>query len=95
MGNIEMDPRQLRVAQRELEEAGAGLDGLGARMPDGGDYGAAGPLVELALAIQAEAGARLATEASMLGFAVSLCAADLGYTDARQAVEIITIGDGS
>lgn len=95
MSNVEMDLEQLRAAQRELEDAGAELDDLGSQMPYGGDYGAAGALVELTLAIQAEAGARLAAEASMLGFAVSLCAADMGYTDSRQAVDMITIGNGS
>lgn len=95
MSDLEIDFAQLRAAQHQLEEAGAQLDGLGSQMPSGGAYGAAGALIELGFATQAEASARLATEASMLGFAVGLCAADMGYTDSRQAVDIITIGHGS
>lgn len=61
-------------------------------MPAGGDYGAAGPLIELALGVQAEGAARLSAEATMLGFAVGLCASDMEFTDAEQAVDLITIG---
>ena len=92
---MEIDFAQLRAAQRQLEDAGAALDGLGSTMPSGGDYGAAGALIELGFAIQAEASALLVAEASMLGFAVGLCADDMGYTDSQQAVDIITIGNGS
>lgn len=95
MSDVKIDFAQLRTARQRLEHAGDQLDGLGARMPAGGDYGAAGALIELGLAIQAEACARLAAEASMLGFAVGLCAADLGYTDSQQAVDIVSIGTGS
>lgn len=95
MSEIDVDFALLRAAQRRLEGAAAALDNLGSRMPSGGDYGAAGPLIELGFAVQAEASARLAAEATMLGFAVGLCADDLGYTDSQQAVDIITIGGGS
>lgn len=95
MSEVEIDFARLRSAQHRLEGAGADLDDLGSAMPDGGDYGASGALIALGYAIQAEASARLSAEASMLGFAVSLCAADLGYTDAQQAVDIITIGTRS
>lgn len=92
MDEVQLDFGQLRAAQRRLQAAGERLDSLGAGMPSGGDYGAAGPLVAMALGLQAEAGALLAAEAAVLGFAVGLCAADLGYTDAQQAVDVITIG---
>lgn len=95
MSSMEIDFAKLRTAEHHLEEAGDELDGLGNQMPAGGDYGAAGPLIALGYAVQAEATARLSAEASMLSFAVSLCAADIGYTDAQQAVDIITIGDGT
>lgn len=95
MSEIGVDFALLGSAQRRLEDAGANLDDLGSQMPSRGDYGAAGPLIELGLAVQAEASARLAAEAAMLGFAVGLCATDLGYTDAQQAVDIITIGNGT
>jgi hypothetical protein len=95
MGDLAIDFPRLSVAQHRLVEAGDQLDSLGSQMPSGGDYGAAGVLIELGLAAQAEVSAQLATEAAMLGLAVGLCAADIGCTDAQQAVDIITIGDAS
>jgi hypothetical protein len=92
MSDLEVDHAQLAHARQALQAAGSDLDGLGSQMPGGGDYGAAGPLIALALGVQAEGSARLSAEANMLGFAIGLVSADMGYTDSAQAVDIITIG---
>lgn len=90
---VEIDLARLRAARDRLRAAGEDLDGLGTRMPRGGDYGDAGALVELALAVQAEGSALVSAEATMVAFAVGLCLDDLECTDAQQAVDLITLGD--
>lgn len=57
----------------KLTQAASAMDSLGRSMPESGDTGLAGPILNAMMAAMAQAGARLAVEADTIGALVSEC----------------------
>lgn len=91
MGDINVDRAALADASERLVAAGEAFDSQGASHV-GGDFGAAAALVNLVLAAHADAASRVAGEAQVIAWAISLAVSDLEMTDAQQAIDIVDIG---
>lgn len=89
--DVALEPDEVDRAARRLEAATTDLEAVAGRFPRGGDYGAAGVVVSLLLAAQAEA-TRLACDESAMLSAVTLAGtALLGTADEQAAVGVLAL----
>jgi hypothetical protein len=88
------DTGAMNASAHELYKIATAIDDTGDSVPACGNYGDAAGLMAVLLAAYADAGARLAAEASLLGEVVEVCSSGMQTVDADQAVQILRTGAG-
>jgi hypothetical protein len=90
--DLVVDHGTLEQVVSGLADAAEALDGSGASAPAGGDYGDAAALVATMLAAVAEAGARIAFEATTLSSVVGECNSAAATADRDAAASYLVRG---
>lgn len=93
-GELRYDPAAMSEAACALRSVTGALESTVDRAPASGSYGDASALVALVMGAFAEAGARVAAEATLLGDLVDSCSAGMQETDAQAAGDVLANGVG-
>ena len=91
-GELRYDPVAMSESACALRSTTTSLDSGAGAAPSGGDYGAAAALVSAIVAAVSDAGASLASEASVLAGTVDVISHGMQATDAQQAVDVLRTG---
>ena len=91
-GALRYDTAAMSEAACALRSVTGSLESTAGSAPACGNYGDASPLIAMMIGAFADATARVAAEAALLGDIVDTCSAGIQRTDAQVAAAVLTNG---
>ena len=91
-GGLRYDTAAMSEAACALRSVTGSLESTAGSAPACGNYGDASALVAMMMGAFADASARVAAEATLLGNLVDTCSAGMQQADAQVAVDVLTNG---